>query len=251
MNRKRVGFFDLTGCEGCQLTVLNLEEQLLDLLEVIDLVEFRELMQDQAERLDIAFVEGSVVKPAEEERLRAIRAKSERLIALGACAATGGINRLATLHAPDHLWSSSFGRSEPLWEMGTPRPLAAVVPIDGEVPGCPIDGREFVSILQGLLMGQELEIPTFPVCAECKLAELPCSFEQGAPCLGPLTRSGCGAVCIRGGDVCRGCRGEVDNPRSGPYHRILEEHGWQVEQVLAELRIYPHQADGDDDAAAD
>ncbi|TYO96627.1 coenzyme F420-reducing hydrogenase gamma subunit [Geothermobacter ehrlichii] len=237
--KPRVGFFDFASCEGCQLTVLNLENELLDLVELMEIVEFREISSAHGEELDIAFVEGSICRPEDVKRLRAIRARSRQLIALGACADTAGINALTSDRPVAELVREVYGdKGEAFLVAGRPRPLEAFVPVDGRVPGCPIDGGEFLTVLQALLIGRTPELPTFAVCAECKLRELPCTFERDVICLGPITRAGCNAHCIAEGDRCRGCRGMVDAPRSGPYYRILEEYGLSEEQIRDELRLY-------------
>ena len=238
MNKPRIGFFDFTGCEGCQLTVLNLEEQFLELLELVEIVEFRELLSGGGGELAIAFVEGSITTAEQAERLRAIRARTRTLVALGACADTAGVNALAGLRTPAELCAEVYASDAPHLATHPPLPLAALVGVDHRIPGCPIDGREFLAVLQALLMGRPPELPSFSLCVECKLAELPCSFESGTVCLGPVTRAGCDALCIRGGDRCRGCRGLIDNPRSGPYHRILEENGLSAEEILREFRTF-------------
>ncbi len=236
--RPMVGFFDFTGCEGCQLTVLNLEDELLELAELVEIVEFREVLTGGAGPLDIAFVDGSVCGPAEEARLKAIRERSRVLVALGACADTAGVNALGWSRDPAELAAEVYGPGGLAAPPAHPRPLSAAVAVDHRVPGCPIDGREFLSVLQALLVGRTPELPTHPVCVECKLAELPCTFDQGRVCLGPVTRAGCRARCVEGGDRCRGCRGLVDSPRSEPYYRILEERGLTEEDVLAEFRVF-------------
>lgn len=236
--KPRIGFFDLAGCEGCQLTVLNLEDQFLDLMELVEIVEFREVMSGGSRVLDIAFVEGSVCRPEEEGRLRAIREKSRILVALGACADTAGVNALAALRDLAEVRREVYGADLPHLRTEAHRPLSAIVRVDHRVPGCPIDGGEFLSVLQALLVGRPPELPTYAVCVECKLAEFPCTFERGDVCLGPVTRAGCKALCIGGGDRCRGCRGEIDNPRSGPYWRILEEQGLTEEEILQEFRTF-------------
>jgi len=238
MKRPRIGFFDFTGCEGCQLTVLNLEAEFLELLELVEIVEFRELMTEGGGELDIAFVEGSISRPEQIERLGAIRARSRTLVALGACADTAGVNALAMLRTPDDLRAEVYASDSPHLATLPPQPLAAHVSVDHRVPGCPIDGREFLAVLQALLMGRPPELPSFSLCVECKLAELPCTFEAGVVCLGPVTRAGCDALCLRGGDRCRGCRGLIDNPRSGSYHRILEENGLTADDILREFRTF-------------
>ncbi len=234
--KRRIGFFDFTGCEGCQLTVLNLEETLLDLLELVEIVEFREVMSGSGGELDIAFVEGSICRPDEVERLQAIRARTKTLVALGACADTAGVNALSHFRDLQQLQQAVYGENPP--PAGRPRPLSAVVQVDCRLPGCPIDGQEFLSVLKALLMGKPPELPAYAVCVECKLAELPCTFEQGIVCLGPVTRAGCGALCLLGGDRCRGCRGMIDNPRAEPYDRILLEHGLTEADILREFRTF-------------
>ncbi len=236
--KPRVGFFDFTSCEGCQLTVLNLEEEFLELLELVEVVEFREVMAGDAVPLDIAFVEGSIASPAEVQRLERIRERCRTLVALGACADTAGVNALSHFCDPQELARSAFGRPVEGIEKTLARPLSCFVTVDARVPGCPIDGREFLGLLQSLLVGRVPELPGYSVCVECKLGEHPCTFEKGTVCLGPVTRAGCRALCIAGGDRCRGCRGLVDNPRAQPYRQILEEHGLTVNDILAEFRIF-------------
>ena len=236
--KPRVGFFDFTCCEGCQLTILNLEDEFLELLELVEIVEFREIMTGQAAALDIAFVEGSIASPEEAARLQRIRERSRTLVALGACADNAGVNALSHFCPPDELGRSAYGRVVEGIEQRLPRPLECFVQVDARVPGCPIDGQEFLGLLQALLVGRPPELPAYAVCVECKLGEYPCTFEHGTVCLGPVTRAGCNALCLAAGDRCRGCRGLVDNPRSQPYRQILEQHGLTVEDILAEFRIF-------------
>lgn len=242
--KARVGFFDFTGCEGCQLTVLNLEEEFLELLELVDIVEFREISSQRGEILDIAFVEGSICRQQDAERLRLIRQRSRTLVALGACADTAGVNALAHFQDLKQMRLDVYGAEPEQVLTFVPQPLSAFVPVDARVPGCPIDGKEFLMVLQALLMGRPPELPSFSLCVECKLAEFPCTFERGEVCLGPVTRAGCNALCIRGGDRCRGCRGLAENPRSGPYRAILERHGLDVEDILKEFRTFNVRGEG-------
>ena len=242
--KPRIGFFDFTGCEGCQLTVLNLEEEFLELLELVEIVEFREVMDGGGEPLDIAFVEGSISRERDAGRLEAIRARSKTLVALGACADTAGVNALSHFRDLRELRRQVYGSDAAHLLTELPRPLSGFVKVDHRVPGCPIDGREFLSVLQALLMGRPPELPTYSLCVECKLAELPCTFERQRICLGPVTRAGCGALCVEAGDRCRGCRGLIDNPRSDPYYRILEEHGLTEEAILQEFRTFNVRGEG-------
>jgi coenzyme F420-reducing hydrogenase gamma subunit len=236
--KTRIGFFDFTGCEGCQLTVMNLEDDLLQVLQLVEVVEFRELMSEEVKDVDIAFVEGSITRQQDRQRLLSIRERSKTLIALGACADNGGVNLLAGNQDVSALRQQVYASDAEHLQTFTPLPLHEVVKIDYRIPGCPIDGREFLAVLQALLLEREPDLPNFAVCVECKLAEYPCSFDYGEICLGPVTRAGCRAICIEGGDRCRGCRGLVDNPRTSPYHRVLEEHGLSVQDILEQYRTF-------------
>jgi coenzyme F420-reducing hydrogenase gamma subunit len=236
--KTRIGFFDFTGCEGCQLTVMNLENELMKVLQLVEVVEFRELMSEEAAQLDIAFIEGSISRQADHDRLQSIRLRSRTLVALGACAINGGVNLLAGDTAVADLRHSVYASDAPQLITHRPLPLHQLVSVDFSIPGCPIDGREFLAVLQALLLKREPDLPQFAVCVECKLAEYPCSFDYGEICLGPVTRAGCQAICIGGGDRCRGCRGLVDNPRTTPYHRVLEEHGLTLEDILDQYRTF-------------
>ena len=236
--KMKIGFFDFAGCEGCQLTVMNLENQLLQVLQLVEMVEFRELMSETTSQIDIAFVEGSICRPGDRQRLQQIRQRSKILVALGSCADNGGVNALGSDRTPEVLRQQVYGIDLPHLYTETPQPLSAIVDVDYRVPGCPIDGQEFLAILQALLLEQQPELPSFAVCVECKLAEYPCSFDYGQVCLGPITRAGCRAICIDGGGHCRGCRGLIDNPRTSPYHRILEQHGLNVDDILDQYRTF-------------
>lgn len=236
--KSRVGFFDFTGCEGCQLTVLNLEKELLEVLSLVEFVEFREVMSEQSGSLDIAFIEGSICRQQDMERLNQIRQRTDILVALGACADNGGVNALGSDRGPELLRQQVYASNFPHLQTIPPQPLSAVVDVDYVVPGCPIDGQEFLAILQALLLKRDPDLPNFAVCVECKLAEYPCSFDHGEICLGPVTRAGCRAICIDGGDRCRGCRGLIETPRTSPYHRVLEEHGLTVDDILDQYRTF-------------
>ena len=118
------------------------------------------------------------------------------------------------------------------------RPVSAVVPVDYSLPQCPVNRFEFINLTKALLLGKKPERPNYPVCVECKLAENGCVFDKGGTCLGPVTRAGCGAICITNGRHCWGCRGLVDEPNINSEKEILKEHGLTVEDMLKKFRIY-------------
>ena len=238
MSKPRVAIFDFACCEGCQLQIVNMEEELLDLITVIDPVEWREAMSDHSDEYDIAIVEGSITREEEIERLKGIRSNAKVLVALGTCAHIGGINCLKNFFEMDEVLQYVYGPEGKHFDTIPARPLDAVVPVDYAVPGCPIDREEFLEVIKALLLGTRPPIPNYPVCVECRTMENVCVFDKGRTCLGPVTRAGCGAICPAYGNKCEGCRGLVDDPNLDSHKEVLEEHGLTVEQMLNSFRIF-------------
>ena len=238
MEKPRVAFFDFASCEGCQLQVINLEEDLLKVLEAVDVVTFREAMKEQSDDYDIAFIEGSITRKSDEERLNGIRRNAKVLVALGSCATLGGINCLKNFHEQEYVKKLVYGDKASNYETYPSRPLKGVVPVDFEIHGCPINRDEFAMVVKALLLGKKPEIPNFPVCVECKMAENICVFERGMICMGPVTRAGCGACCVTEGSFCWGCRGLVDDPNADSQREVLATHGLSVQDVLGRFRLY-------------
>jgi len=236
--KPRVAFFDFTGCEGDQLQVINLEEQLLDLLEHMEVVSFREASSTHSNEYDIAFVEGSITRRSDEHRLKGIRQNAKLLVAIGACATIGGINAIKNMHDIDEVKRYVYAKDAGLFETYPTRPVDAVVKVDAYVHGCPIDRDEFLQVVKALLLGKKPEMPNYPVCVECKKAENICSFEKGQFCMGPVTRAGCGAACITEGSICWGCRGFVDDPNTDAQREILEKYGLDLRDVIDKFQLY-------------
>ena len=234
MSKPRVAIFDFACCEGCQLQIVNMEEELLDLISVVNPVEWREAMSDHSEDYGIAIVEGSITRHEDEERLKEIRARAEILIALGACATTGGVNKLKNRYDIEDVKHCVYGDAGDLPHLDTAptKALDEVVKVDYKVHGCPINNKEFTYIVRCLLMGKEPVIPTYPVCVECKMQGNVCRYEYNEICLGPIIRAGCEAKCPSGGLWCFGCRGYVDNPNVNAAQDILKYYG----KTIADLR---------------
>ena len=236
--KPRVAFFDFAGCEGDQLQVVNLEEQLLDLLEHVDVVSFREASSAHSDEYDIAFIEGSITRLSDEQRLKEIRRNAKFLVAIGACATIGGINALKNCHDLDEVRRYVYGKDAEHFDTYPTRPVDAVVEVDAYVHGCPIDRDEFLQVVKALLLGNTPEIPNYPVCVDCKKAENVCTFEKGQFCMGPVTRAGCSAVCITEGSICWGCRGFVDNPNTDAQKDVLEKYGLDLADVMSKFQLY-------------
>jgi len=240
MTKPRVAVFDFACCEGCQLQIVNLEEQILDLIGAIDVVEWREAMSEQSEEYDIAIIEGSITRPEDEERVKNIRDKAKVLIALGACAAIGGVNKLKNNFDLDDVKKCVYGKDAGKPHLNTTMTKAVdeVVKVDCTVPGCPIEQKEFVYIVKSLLLGKKPEIPEWPVCVECKAKGNTCVWEYGQVCLGPVTRAGCDARCPSAGARCFGCRGFIDNPNVEAAKEVIEKYGLNIEDLKTKMVLF-------------
>ena len=233
MSKPKIAFFDFTCCEGCQLTVVDSLQTHPDLLDVIEIVQFREAISERGEDYAIAFIEGSCTRAGDEERLKKIRAQAAVVVALGACAHLGGVNALKSLHPLEEVRQYVYGDKASWFDTYEARPIDAVIPVDHCVPGCPIDRDEFIAFVKALLLGVKPAIPDYPVCVECKLKENVCVYTQGKVCLGPITRAGCKAICPTYGQSCEGCRGNISNPNDPSMRQVLAQHGMTVEDITS------------------
>jgi len=240
MTKPRVAIFDFACCEGCQLQIVNLEEEIIDLLSLVEPVEWREAMSEQSDEYDIAIIEGSITRPEDEERLKTIRERAKVLIALGACATLGGVNKLKNNFELDEVKRCVYGENATMPQLTTAptKALSEVVDVDYEVQGCPMNEKEFAYIVRCLAMGSEPAIPNYPVCVECKLRENVCRYEVGEICLGPITRAGCNAPCPSGGFWCFGCRGAVDDPNVNAAKEVMEQYGKTVEDLKQKALLF-------------
>lgn len=231
--KPKIAFFDFTSCEGCQLTVVDSLQTHPELLQVVEIVQFREAMTEKGEDYMIAFVEGSCTRESDEARLKKIREQAAVVVALGACAHLGGINALKALHPLDEVRNYVYGDKADWYETYDARPIDAVIPVDFVIPGCPIDRDEFIAVVKALLLGKKPPIPDYPVCVECKLKENVCLFTKGQVCLGPVARAGCNAICPSYGQSCEACRGFISNPNDTSMRHVLEEHGLSVDEITS------------------
>lgn len=237
--KPRAAFFDFAGCEGDQLQIANLEEELLDLIEVVDVVRFREVMSEKTDDYDIAFIEGSVTTDHDAERLKKIRENADIVVAIGSCATIGGINAIRNRQDPKKMRERVYGDDADMvesWDKA--KAIDAVIQVDYKVHQCPIDRDEFMHVVESIIMGKEPCIPDYPVCLECKLNENVCAFERGAFCVGPVTRAGCNSACVNEGQVCWGCRGLIDNPNEDAHREVLEQYGLTPEEIMNKFSLY-------------
>ncbi|MCB2200938.1 NADH:ubiquinone oxidoreductase [bacterium] len=234
--RLRVGVFDFTSCEGCELQFANKEETLLDFLGAIDIVNFREISSDQGKDYDIAFVEGSITRSDEFARIIEIRRQAKILVALGSCACFGGVNALKNAYNLTDANREVYGTA-PRETLPT-RAIKEVVPVDMEIPGCPVNKDEVERIVQHLIWSIPFNFPEHPVCLECKQRFTTCVFEKGQLCLGPITRGGCTAPCPAGGTGCWGCRGEAAEPNFKEFSKIAHERGFSDLEISERMAFF-------------
>ena len=231
--KPKVAVHKFSSCDGCQLALLNAGEQLLDLSELVDIVHFVEagpVAPD--EHVDIAFVEGSVATAHDVERIQSIRANSGYLITIGACATAGGVQALRNL-ADGQAWIDAvYASPQYIDGLATSTPIAAHVKVDLELWGCPVNTRQVLAAVRALLFGVVPELRRDSVCMECKRAGNVCVLvAKGAACMGPVTQTGCGALCPRFGRDCYGCYGPAENPNTAALARRFAGLGLVPEAV--------------------
>jgi len=213
--RPRLAVLKLASCSGCQLELLNAEATLLDLVSAVDLASFP-MARSRLEEgpFDVVLVEGAVVSHREEAALEQARRVAGLLVAVGACATWGGLVTWRRL-AGETAFAAAYPHPE-LVPAGAIRAVGDVVPVDLAVGGCPADRRELLEAVGCLLVGRAPELRSGPICVECRSREVACRLvSYGEPCLGPITRAGCDALCPSLGRPCNGCRGPADDP-NGP-----------------------------------
>jgi coenzyme F420-reducing hydrogenase gamma subunit len=213
MSKPTVAVYKFSSCDGCQLSILNLEDELLDLVGAIEVAYFLEARRRTLPGpYDIALVEGSITTPHEVERIQEIRKQVKTLVALGTCATAGGIQALRNSANLDDLAIKVYQHPEYLHSLPKSTPLAEHVKVDFELWGCPVNKYQLVEVILALIQKRRPNLPTHSVCLECKRRGTVCVIvADGVACLGPATRTGCGALCPASGRGCYGCFGPAPN----------------------------------------
>jgi len=236
--KPKVAFFDFTSCEGCQLTVVDSLQTHLDLLNAVEIVQFREAISERGEDYAVAFIEGSITRESDEARLKQIREQAALVVALGACAHLGGVNAIKNLSPLQDVRRYVYGDQYEWFSTYAARPISAVVKVDAFIPGCPIDRNEFLGVVKAVLLGKKPPIPDYPLCVECKLKENVCMYDKGGVCAGPVTRAGCDAICPTYGDSCEGCRGMISNPNRDSMQAVMTARGLTPDDIMARMTMF-------------
>jgi coenzyme F420-reducing hydrogenase gamma subunit len=212
--RPKLAVYKFSSCDGCQLSLLNLEDELLDLVGAVEVAYFLEARRRELPPpYEIGLVEGSISTHEEEERIKQVRRDCRLLVAIGACATSGGIQALRNWADVEEFTRYVYPTPDFIHTLDTATPIAGHVFVDFELRGCPVNERQILELVSAVLAGRKPEIPTHSLCVECKRLGIPCRLVSGgAPCLGPVTQAGCGALCPSVNRACYGCFGPMEQP---------------------------------------
>jgi len=219
----KLGIFDMTDCEGCEVVLVSLGKKIVDFFQYVEIIDWRlgqKMVKD--DDFDLAIIEGAPITEEEIEQLKQIRAKSKVLVALGACAALGGIPAMVTKDDRQAMYDAIYGENYKPKGVDSV-PLSAYVSVDFSIHGCPVDGDEVVRILNEVKSGKTPGYRDYSVCYDCKQKENPCRLLENKACLGPITQGGCKAVCVSGGLPCYGCFGNRKSANIPALMKILEK----------------------------
>jgi coenzyme F420-reducing hydrogenase gamma subunit len=236
--RPRLAVFKFASCDGCQLQVLNLEQQLLDLADRFEIAHFLEASSRvEPGPYDVALVEGSITTAHDVERIERIREESTTLVTIGACASSGGIQHLRNRADVEDWKRQVYPHPEWIEALATSTPVSDHVRVDHVLEGCPVDAGQVLRVLTRALLGATPDLPGESVCMECKRRGYPCVVvTAGLPCMGPVTRAGCGALCPSLGRDCYACFGPHDDPNGEAWARRLREGGLSARDVATRFR---------------
>ena len=238
--RPRVGVFKFASCDGCQLVLLDCEDELLALGDALDLVHFPEASSHLAEEgpFDVALVEGSISAPEHLEQIRAIRDRSRVLVSIGACATSGGLQALRNFADAEEMAERVYAHPEYLATLADSTPIEDHVKVDYELRGCPINKRQLLEVLTAIVKGRRPEIRNESLCLGCKRYGYVCVMvAHGIPCLGPVTVNGCGAICPSMGRGCFGCFGPKEGANTRSLAERMKEMGMSSDEIRRAFRF--------------
>lgn len=216
-------------CDGCQLSLLDCEDELLVLASTVRIAHFTEMSKASVEGpYDLSLVEGSITTAADAERIQDVRAASRTLVTIGACATSGGIQGLRNFASAGDYVATVYAHPEYISSLDRSTPISEHVDVDYELHGCPIDRHQLLEVITAFISGRQPVIPTYSVCQQCKANQTVCILvAAGTPCLGPVTRAGCGALCPAHDRGCFGCFGPTEAANTSSLAATLRREGMQ------------------------
>jgi coenzyme F420-reducing hydrogenase gamma subunit len=243
--RPRLGVFKFASCDGCQLSLLDCEDELLAVSAAIDIAYFPEASRAMLKGpYDLALVEGSITTPHDAERIRRVREASRYLVTIGACATAGGIQALRNFRDVKEFTGIVYARPEYIDTLETSTAIAEHVRVDFELRGCPINKHQLLDVISAFLRGRRPNVQPHSVCTECKRRGTVCVVvAHGQPCLGPVTHAGCGAICPSYTRGCYGCYGPKETPNTSSLSSRLAALGASDIDLLRLYRTFNANAD--------
>lgn len=238
--KPKLAVWKFSSCDGCQLSLLDCEDELLTVADSVEIAYFLEASRVEiAGPYDISLVEGSITTAHEAERIKRVRAQSRTLITIGACATAGGIQALKNLRQLNQLIDAVYAHPEYIDSLETSTPIQDHVAVDFELRGCPINKQQLLELINATLNGRRPNVSAHSQCIECKLAGTLCVMvAEGKPCLGPVTQAGCGNVCPTCDRGCFGCFGPKETPNTAALSARLRELGMSDRQVAHYYRLF-------------
>jgi len=239
--KPKLAVWKFASCDGCQLSLLNCEDELLSVVGRVEVSYFLEASTATVDGpYDISLVEGSITTEHDIERIHKVRQDSRYLITIGACATAGGIQALKNFKNVDEFISIVYAQPQYIESLETSTPIANHVYVDFELRGCPINKHQLLEVISALLNGRKPNVPKYSTCIECKRRGTPCVMvSKGIPCLGPVTQAGCGAICPSFNRGCYACFGPSENPNTSALSGWWNEKlGVQREDLVRAFRSF-------------
>jgi len=238
--RPKLAVWKFSSCDGCQLSLLDCEEELLAVAEEVEIAHFPEASRAVVKGpYDLSLVEGSITTPRDAARIQQVRRASKFLVTIGACATAGGIQALRNFKDVKEFISIVYAHPEYIETLSKSTPVADHVRVDFELRGCPINKDQLLDVIRAFLHGQKLFTPAYSVCMECKRRGTVCVMvAHGTPCLGPITHDGCGAICPLYARACYGCFGPKETPNTHSLTALLSAHGAKDRDIVRVLRHF-------------
>ncbi|MFT4584700.1 MAG: sulfhydrogenase subunit delta [Gammaproteobacteria bacterium] len=214
--RPKLAVWKFASCDGCQLSLLDCEDELLAVADAIEIAHFPEASRAVVKGpYDLSLVEGSITTAHDAERIQQVRRASRSLVTIGACATAGGIQALRNFKDVRDFVTTVYAEPSYIETLATSTPISEHVPVDFELRGCPINKAQLLEVISAFLRGRKPNTPAHSVCVECKLRQNVCVMvAHGTPCLGPVTHAGCGAICPAYHRGCYGCFGPMESPNT-------------------------------------
>jgi sulfhydrogenase subunit delta len=238
--KPKLAVLKFASCDGCQLSLLDCEDELLAVAGAVEIANFPEASRAVVRGpYDVTLVEGSITTPHDEERIHAIRRASKFLVTIGACATAGGIQALRNFKDVKEFTSIVYAKPEYIETLNKSTPIKDHVVVDFELRGCPINKSQLVEVLSAFLNGRKPNIPDQSVCVECKRRGTVCVMvAQGVPCLGPVTQTGCGAICPAYTRGCYGCFGPKETPNTSALSASWSGLGVSEQDLVRAYRTF-------------